>query len=95
MPKFIVRKRLHYNADDYFNHYVLEWLAQDELEARTELVQILKDGRERVTKKDLIGKYGAGKRVSVRVTKRHPELLEAYRKDKGSTPPVPPRPYGG
>lgn len=44
VPKFIVRKRLHYNASDYFDHYVLEWLVQDELDARSELVQILSEG---------------------------------------------------
>ena len=34
-------------------------------------------------------KYGQGKNVAARVTLEHPELLEAYRRDKGARPPVP------
>lgn len=50
--------------------------------ANTELVHLLKNGKRRVTKKDLEAKYGRGKGVIVRETKNNPELLERYRQDK-------------
>ena len=71
-----------YDPDEYFRYYILERLREVELSAGTELVQLLKNGNLRVTKKDLITKYGQGKAVIVRETRAHPELLEHYRADK-------------
>jgi Restriction endonuclease len=52
------------------------------LSANTELVHLLKNGKSRVTKKDLEKKYGTGKSTIVRQTQNYPEILERYRKDK-------------
>jgi hypothetical protein len=82
VPKVIVRRRMDYDQDEYYRHYLLEYLAEVELKANTELVHLLKDGSPRVTKKDLEKKYGSGKSVIVRETLRHPEILERYRSDK-------------
>src|SRR5437899_470337 len=53
-----------------------------ELKANTELVHLLRDGRPRVTKKDLAAKYGTGKSTIVRETRKQPEILAKYRHDK-------------
>lgn len=82
VPKVIVRRRMDYDVDDYYRNYLLEHLREVELSANTELVHLLKDGRRRVTKKDLIAKYGYGKSTIVRETRKYPEVLERYRKDK-------------
>lgn len=82
VPKVIVRRRLDYDPDEYYRHYLLEHLKEVELRANTELVQLLKDGRLRVYKKDLIEKYGSGKDTIVRVTREYPEILQRYRHDK-------------
>ena len=82
VPKVIVRRRMDYDADEYFLHYLLDHLQGVELDANSELVQLLKNGGMRVTKKDLIKKYGRGKSVIVRETRRHPEVLRRYRDDK-------------
>ena len=82
VPKIIVRKKFEYRPDDYFRHYVLEFLMEEELAANTQLVYLLRDGTPRVNKKDLVAKYGRGKRVAVSITKEHPEILDHYRKAK-------------
>lgn len=82
VPKAIVRKRMDYNADEYYRHYILETLQEVELAANTELVRLLKSGERRVSKKDLENKYGRGKAVNVRETLRHPDVLRRYRDDK-------------
>ena len=46
------------------------------------MVQVLKDGRKRVTKKSLAERYGAGKLVCVDLTIPRPELLNRYRDAK-------------
>jgi hypothetical protein len=82
VPKFIVRHGLHMNYGEYFNHYVLAHLQEVEISANTELVRTLKDGRKRVTKKDLKAKYGEGKEVAERITHQHQQILAEYRARK-------------
>lgn len=82
VPKIIVRQRMDYDVGEYYRDYLLEHLRTVELAANTELVHLLKDGRQRVTKKDLIEKYGATKRDIVEQTRRFPEVLARYRREK-------------
>lgn len=82
VPKAIVRRRMDYDSEEYYNNYILEHLREQELSANTELVRLLKSGNRRVTKKDLRAKYGSGKSVIVRETLRSPNLLKTYRRDK-------------
>lgn len=82
VPKAIVRRRLNYDADEYYEHYILPQLQSEEIEAATELVELLRNGRRRVTKRAVREKYGQGKSVSEQVTLRVPRLLEDYRRNK-------------
>ena len=82
VPKAIVRKKLDYERSEYLNHYLLTTLQDVELAAGSELVQLLKNGRRRVTKKAVKEKYGTNKASIARWTREHPEALENYRADK-------------
>ena len=82
VPKAIVRQRLDFNSDEYYRHYLLEYLREQELSANTELVRLLRGGRRKVYKKDVIEKYGRGKAMIVRETRRNPQVLERYRSEK-------------
>jgi hypothetical protein len=64
-------------------------LQRYELSVNSELVQLLKNGKRRVTKKSLTEKYGRGKSVVVRETLKHPEILQQYRSAKRKLPKVP------
>lgn len=89
VPKVIVRKKLQFDADDYFRNYILAHLIEQEKAANSELVTLLKNGKTRVTKKDVIKKHGRGKGVAVEITKKNPTLVTDYRRDKrkeGSPP---------
>jgi hypothetical protein len=79
VPKAIVRRHLEYDAGEYYRHFLLDHLREVELNANSGLVELLKNGRRRVTKKSLIKKYGSGKRVIVRETQKYPEVLKRYR----------------
>jgi hypothetical protein len=50
---------------------------------------VLKNGRRRVTKKNLKDFYGVGKQVSIDVTRRNPEVLNRYRRAKDRSPSHP------
>lgn len=82
VPKAIVRRRMDYDPSEYFNHYVLSALQNAELAANSELVELLRNGGRRVTKKALKEKYGTGKSVSVQLTRDNPEILDRYRAAK-------------
>jgi hypothetical protein len=89
VPKAIVRKRMEFNPDEYFTHFILEAMQEDELSANTELVQLLKNGNKRVTKTSLREKYGEGKPLIIEQTRKHPELLDKYRAAKRAAPTPP------
>jgi hypothetical protein len=89
VPKAIVRQKSDYDAGEYYRHFLLAHLQVAELSAGTELVHVLKDGRRRVTKKDLMEKYGTGKDAIVQQTLNHPAALAAYRRTKRAQRPAP------
>ncbi len=75
VPKSIVRRVPMFDPGEYFNHYVLTRMQEDELgDPASSLVEVLKDGRRRVTKKSLEERYGQGKKVNLKSTLRHPRL---------------------
>lgn len=89
VPKAIVRRHLEYDADEYYRHFLLEHLREVELNANSALVDLLRDGRRRVTKKSLRKKYGSGKEAIVRESLKYPEALAKYRHAKANKPHPP------
>lgn len=93
VPKVIVRRKLEYDETEYFRHYILTYLVAEEVKANTELVRLIKTGRNRgerrVHKKAIVAKYGSGKGLTVRTTLRNPELLRDYRRNKTMRPSAP------
>lgn len=81
-PKAIVRRNQTFSPGEYYNDFVLPQLQDDELRAQSSLVETLRDGRRRVTKKSVRERYGQGKRVNLDTTLRHPALLDRYRRAK-------------
>jgi len=90
-PKAIVRSRMGYDLNEYYNDYILSELILQELNANSSLVQLLKCGRTRVTKKSVREKYGQSKALVIKETVKKPELLEKYRADKREEKHPPPR----
>lgn len=90
IPKTIVRKRLQYDGPEYYQHYILNYLQEHELAAGSNLIQLLKNGRQRVTKKSIKEKYGTGKPAAARITQDFPAILDRYREAKRSetAPPL-------
>lgn len=53
------------------------------------MVEILKNGTPRVTKKSLMEKYGTGKTTVIEQTRAHPIILGQYRRNKKANKDVP------
>lgn len=82
VPKSIVRRDPIYDPAEYERYFIVPYLQSAELTAGSELVQLLKNGSRRVTKKDVRQKFGSGKRLNRMVTQQHPEILDSYRTSK-------------
>lgn len=89
VPKILVRYRLSYQYDEYYRHYILPEMQEEHLRARSPLVEVLRDGSERVTKKSLIEKYGNDKLAVVEQTKVRPNILQEYKDQKSAQPSKP------
>ncbi|HDX8437980.1 TPA: hypothetical protein RQN11_003570 [Aeromonas dhakensis] len=89
VPKVLVRQKVSYKYDEYYRHYLLPEMQLEELRARSSLVELLQNGSERVTKKALMEKYGSDKLAVVKETLKRPHILEEYRDQKKSNPPLP------
>ncbi|MEN6306479.1 MAG: hypothetical protein ABFD91_01885 [Anaerohalosphaeraceae bacterium] len=81
VPKVIVRYRPTYEQDKYYRGYLLEELRREEYLCNSPLIELLKNGKTRITQKALMEKYGTGKSVLVEQTLRHPDALNRYRSD--------------
>jgi len=93
VPKSIVRIDADYNVSEYYRHYILERLEEEEKEKNSNLVHVLKSGKnkgeKKVYKTDLIAKYGKRqKAVAIKQTDEFPDVLKKYKKEHASPTPA-------
>jgi hypothetical protein len=85
VPKEIVRQNMDYDVNKYYRHYILEYLREQEIATNSDLVHIVKSGKNKgkpnVYKKDLVEKYGSGKPAVVKLTLANPQILRKYKDD--------------
>jgi len=79
VPKVIARFGTAYDHQDYYRHYVLDYLQAEEREAASSLVHTLKSGKRVVYKKDVQRKYPCTKDFLYRFSREHPGILKKYR----------------
>ena len=79
VPKASVRWSLAFSHQKYYNQFVLEFLQAENLTQDTALVETLRNGRRRVTKKSLKNLYPISKQFLTTFSKNYPEVLESYK----------------
>lgn len=84
VPKVLVRREMAIDHQEYYQHFVLEFLQIEELRANSGLVRFLQNGKGIVTKKSLKMKYPMSKEFLYEFTKEHPEVLADYKREKRS-----------
>ncbi|WP_207888481.1 hypothetical protein [Pseudomonas sp. 30_B] len=89
VPKIIARYNLSFRSDEYYRHYLLVEMQSEEIRRGSSLVHYLKDGTPRVTKTDLMDRYGSDKAAVERQTLTFPTILQAYKNDKLKHPILP------
>ena len=89
VPKLFVRYRVSYRPDQYYSGYLVPEMRADEIRRSSGLVELLKNGNLRVTKKSLEETYGSNKLALVEQTLRFPQALVRYRDEKTKNPSKP------
>jgi hypothetical protein len=79
IPKASVRWKLGFSHQEYYNDFVLSYLQSEHLSQNTALVETLKNGRQRVTKKSLKEIHPLEKNFLADFSIEHPEVLERYK----------------
>ena len=83
VPKAISRFSLEFSHQEYYQHFVLNFLQEEHLSANSALVRVLKDGTRRPpTKKALKELHPHSKQFLYTFSKDHPEVLQRYRDSK-------------
>jgi len=88
VPKVIARYDFSYDHQEYYNHYVLNFLQAEHLSANTSLVRTLKKGTRKVYKKDLKEEYPCSKEFLYKFSREHPEVLAEYKNSRRDKPDI-------
>jgi len=84
VPKTAVRRYVGMDSQEFYNKHMLTILQAEHLEANSSLVETLKNGKLRVTKKVLKEKYPNAKDDIFNFVRSHPRILELYKGIKGA-----------
>ncbi len=84
IPKYLVRWRLSLDSQEFYNHYMLSFLRDLQLQSGGKLVRLLKNKTEVVYKKDLKKEYPLIKDDLAKFAQEHPDILLRYKDLKGA-----------
>lgn len=83
VPKASVRFHMCLDSQEYYNHFMINFLQAEYSESASSLVEVLRGRGRRVTKKSVKERHPFSKRALFEFTRMHPEVLENYKKIKG------------
>ncbi len=86
VPKSIVSFCKDYTPDNYYQHFVLNFLQNEHLQMNSVFVKNRKSGKRYVTKKDLKEEHPLSKEFLREFTRKHPEILEKFKKSTKTYP---------
>jgi hypothetical protein len=84
IPKYLVRWRLSLDSQEFYNHYMLNFLRHVQLNSGGKLVRLLKNKTRVVFKKDLRREYPFIKDELATFAQTHPDVLQRYKNLKGA-----------
>src|SRR3989338_7180015 len=83
VPKAIARFNIVFNHQEYYQHFVLNFLQEEHLIANSSLVRTLKDGIKKPPYKKVLKElHPLTKQYLYEFSKEHPDLLKRYKKSK-------------
>lgn len=85
VPKYIVVFRPSLSSQELYNHEILEYIQAEHIAAMSSLVEVLRSGKRRVTKKSIkeLPEYSMSKEFIYDFCNKHPDVISDYKKRKG------------
>lgn len=85
VPKYAVVFKPSLSSQELYNHEILEYIQAEHIAAMSSLVEVLKNGKRRVTKKSLkeITEYQMSKEFIYDFCNKHPDVISNYKNRKG------------
>lgn len=86
VPKYTVVFKMTISSKEFYDKDIVEYIQAEQLSAMSSLVEVLKNGKRRVTKKSIKAspEYRMSKEFIYAFCDKHPEVLEQYKIRKGS-----------
>ena len=87
VPKYSVVFKMTLSSRELYEKDIVEYIQAEQIEAMSSLVEVLKSGRRRVTKKSIKAHpdYQMSKEFIYAFCDQHPEVLEQYKQRKGNS----------
>lgn len=83
VPKAIARFNMEFNHQEYYQHFVLNFLQEEHMSANSSLVRTLKDGTKKPPYKNVLQKLNPlSKQYLYEFSKQHPDVLVRYKNSK-------------
>ena len=85
VPKYAVVSKPLLSSQELYNHEILEYIQAEQLQAMSSLVEVLKNGKRRVTKKSIkeLPEYRMSKEFIYDFCNKNPDVISTYKKRKG------------
>ncbi|MDW3181637.1 hypothetical protein [Roseobacter sp.] len=80
VPKYIVRKRLSLDSQEFYNKQITDFLVAEHMTANSSLVTVLKNKSRKVYKGDVRKKHPKSKSLIAQIVSENPQMLEFYKK---------------
>jgi len=86
VPKYIVRRRLCLDSQEFYNKQITDFLVAENLKANSSLVRTIKKGKERVVRKgDVRKEHPKSKYYIAEIVSEHPYLLDLLKESAKSS----------
>jgi len=79
VPKYIVRRRLSLDSQEFYNKQITDFLMAEHLKANSGLVTLLK-GKQKILKKDVRAAHPKSKELISDLVAKHPGILALYKR---------------
>ncbi len=79
IPRWMIRRKIAADHQEYYRDFVLTFLQQENLDTASGLVEVLQNGKRRVTKKRLSEQYPCNKDWLREFSEKNKEVFDRYR----------------
>lgn len=85
VPKFLVRRKVALNPQNFYQHWMLNYIVREHESLGTSFVKVFKNGKRRVLKKDVASANPFSKKSVADFIEKHPEVYLEFRTQQAAS----------